>query len=400
MRIGVFNVSRREVGGAERYLNGLLSELIRRGRELLLVHEVDIPDDRQHFYFQKSLCVEDYGTQKVCDALERWNPDLIYVNSFSRPEILAPLIKSTPAVFFCHDYVGTCISGRKMVKFPACCPCDRLFGPQCLLHYFPKHCGGWNPTSMWNEYQRQTQRLALLRDGRFLITASEAMRTEYIRHGFEPERVLCLPIAPDTSCEPEKHSVEEPWRLMFAGRMDDLKGGELLLQALPRAASRLRRRLRLVLAGDGPLRCRWQRTADRVISTHPNLVDITFTGWLPAEQMNELFTETDLLALPSLWPEPFGLCGLEAGRHGIPTVAFSVGGIPDWLHQGVNGYLAPGDPPSAAGLSQAIVCSLKDPRRYSELSAGASLMSKQFTLRKHVDRLTAIFDQVLDGKNS
>ena len=75
---------------------------------------------------------------------------------------------------------------------------------------------------------------------------------------------------------------------------------------------------------------------------------IEFVGWVNAQQADVLLTDCDVLVLPSLWPEPFGLVGSEAARHGVPVVAFAVGGITEWLTDGVNGYLAPGDPPSAA----------------------------------------------------
>lgn len=34
------------------------------------------------------------------------------------------------------------------------------------------------------------------------------------------------------------------------------------------------------------------------------------------------------LVIPNLWPEPFGLVGLEAAQYGVPAVSFAVGGIP------------------------------------------------------------------------
>ena len=71
----------------------------------------------------------------------------------------------------------------------------------------------------------------------------------------------------------------------------------------------------------------------------------------------------DLLVVPSLWPEPFGLVGLEAARHRLPVAAFAVGGIPDWLRPGVNGYLAPGDPPTPGGLADAIIACLRIRKR-------------------------------------
>ena len=48
-----------------------------------------------------------------------------------------------------------------------------------------------------------------------------------------------------------------------------------------------------------------------------------------------------LLVVPSVWPEPFGSVGMAAARCGVPAAAFAVGGIPQWLHDGVNGHLAP-----------------------------------------------------------
>ena len=46
-----------------------------------------------------------------------------------------------------------------------------------------------------------------------------------------------------------------------------------------------------------------------------------------------------LVAVPSLWPEPFGLVGLDAAALGRPAIAFDVGGIGEWLTDGVNGKL-------------------------------------------------------------
>ena len=57
--------------------------------------------------------------------------------------------------------------------------------------------------------------------------------------------------------------------------------------------------------------------------------------------------------MPSLWPEPFGLVGIEALAAGRPVVASATGGIGDWLEDGVGGLMVPpGDPGALARGTQ------------------------------------------------
>jgi glycosyltransferase involved in cell wall biosynthesis len=115
-----------------------------------------------------------------------------------------------------------------------------------------------------------------------------------------------------------------------------------------------------------------------------------FTGWLGSAEKLELLRQSDLLAVPSLWPEPFGLVGIEAGCVGLPAVGFAVGGIPDWLIPGYSGELAPADPPTVEGLAEAIVRALSDPTGHAKLSRGAWEVARRFTLASHLAKLEPI----------
>jgi glycosyltransferase involved in cell wall biosynthesis len=91
-----------------------------------------------------------------------------------------------------------------------------------------------------------------------------------------------------------------------------------------------------------------------------------------------------------LWPEPFGLVGIEAGCLGVPAVGYAVGGIPDWLIAGESGELAPGDPPTVDGLAEAMVRALASPEHYARLCQGAWKLAQRFTLESHLDQLEPI----------
>jgi glycosyltransferase involved in cell wall biosynthesis len=144
--------------------------------------------------------------------------------------------------------------------------------------------------------------------------------------------------------------------------------------------------LRLTIAGTGPEQPLLEHLARTL---HLN---VHFNGWVDDEQRRQLLRESDLLAVPSLWPEPFGLAGPEAASMGVPSVAYASGGIPEWLVAGVSGELAPADPPTVSGLAAAIVRALGDPAHHRRLRAGARSMAQTFALSEHVTALERILE--------
>jgi glycosyltransferase involved in cell wall biosynthesis len=176
--------------------------------------------------------------------------------------------------------------------------------------------------------------------------------------------------------------------------MDRLKGGLVLIEALPSIANALSRRVQMTFTGDGPDRALWQRRARRLQASDPR-ISIEFNGWLDERALEDAFVQSDLLLVPSLWPEPFGRVGPEAGLRSLPVAAFAVGGIPDWLIDGVNGFLASGDPPTAEGLAQAVVKCLESPYMYENLRRGALQIAHQFSVSNHMRQLGQIFEEAL-----
>jgi glycosyltransferase involved in cell wall biosynthesis len=401
MRIAVANRHRSVVGGAESYIKGVATALESAGFELALLSEVEAANDREKIELSPGAptwCVSDIGERAALAAMRAWRPDVVYVHLIESQALEARLLELAPAVLFAHSYHGMCISGEKTFKFPDTRPCGLRFGWKCLVHYYPHRCGGLSPITMWRDYLKQSERHSLLPKYCAIATASEYLRRQLIAHGVQPERLHKIPMPVSaTFAEPGNQPVashaDETKRILFVGRMGRLKGTAILLDSMPAVAAALNSQINLTFIGDGPGRTAWEEYARRVQARDGRL-SIQMAGWMKPEEIRAVLAEADLLVVPSVWPETFGLVGPEAGRLGVPAAAFDVGGISEWLVHGVNGELAPGNPPSAQGLADAIVRCLRDPAVYKRLRAGALEVSQRFDTRLHVQSLITIFRRV------
>jgi len=405
MRVAVANWHRSVVGGAESYIKGVVRALESAGIELAMLSERESATDREKIELSAGAptwCVSDIGEQAALAAMRAWCPDVVYVHLIESPALEARLLEVAPAVLFAHSYHGMCISGEKTFKFPDVRPCRLPFGWKCLLHFYPHRCGGLSPITMWQDYLKQSERHSLLPRYSAIATASEYLRRELIANGAKPDRVHKIPMMLSaTFTEPWNQPVASPAdetkKITFVGRMGLLKGVGILLDSMPAVAAALNSSINLTFIGAGPGRAAWEENARRVQARDAR-ISIQMAGWKKLEEVRAALAETDLLVVPSVWPETFGLVGPEAGRLGVPAAAFDVGGISEWLVDGVNGELAPGNPPTAQGLADAIVRCLRDPTVYKRLRAGALELSQRFDTSLHVQSLMTIFRQVVGSE--
>jgi glycosyltransferase involved in cell wall biosynthesis len=314
--------------------------------------------------------------------VKAWDPDVCFSNNMAPLEVERALLEAWPVVKFMHAYFGTCISALKMHEFPSGCACNRTLGPACLALYVPRHCGALRPAALVHGYRWARSQQALLSRYRRIVTASDHMSEEYARHGAPRERLVTLPLFPSlpltTSASGSRDTV------LFLGRMTTLKGGDVLVRAMRQVVSDLGRPVRLVMAGEGPQRADWQQLAARL------RVSAEFPGWLDANKRLNVLAQASVLAVPSLWPEPFGLVGLEGAARGVPAVAFDTGGIRQWLHHDVSGVLVP--PASGAeGMASALTSVLGDSQRRDRLSRGALSVAREMSLDAHASALERVF---------
>ena len=388
-RVLMVNWTTRLFGGAERYLEQSIAALASRGVGVALLTEGDDPVDRGAMDLPEDLPCWSHGRASL-DEAARWKPTLVLDHGTRSSELAAALGAVAPVVVVSHNYLGTCISGTKTHSSVTPRACERTLGWPCLLHYYPNRCGGLHPGTMIEGWHRNRAARDRLRGAAGVLALSRHMATEYERHGVRHDRIRIVPppVELRDSSAPRAPTPGEPWRIAFVGRFDALKGGGLLLDALPIASDLLGAPIHLSLVGDGPERERLEARAGKLVAETPR-VSVRFTGWMSRDEVESEMARHHLLALPSVWPEPYGLVGLEAGAAGLPTVAFDAGGIGDWLQDGQGGVLVRERPRTGRAFARGLARALASVDGWRLLSDGARRAAREHSPASFADALLA-----------
>lgn len=171
----------------------------------------------------------------------------------------------------------------------------------------------------------------------------------------------------------------------FLGRLEPVKGVEVLIKATKRAVQSIPN-LRVLICGEGA-----QEDALKQLTAELDLTkNIVFTGW--RYDAPQILTGLDALVLPSL-SEGLPMTVLEAFSLAIPVVATEVGGVPEVVTDGKNGLLAPPDNPEA--LAEVLVKMLSDDQMRTQMGIEAQkTYRRQFSIERMVGEYEALFEQV------
>lgn len=397
MRIAIVGVNQGVIGGAETYLTWLFGALLGAGHQLAFAYEIPSVDPAR-------------AVDRGIEPLVRWDlqtlsrpaflaeltafePDVVFLQG-SRDEALdLELARGFRAALFAHAFYATCATGWRVHQIPQREVCSRRFGPACLpVNYF-RGCGARNPVALLKLYSRQRGRSDVLQALAGTLVASEYMRDVYVQHGVPERNLRVIPYPAERAPDPVPPAPSSsPSRVLFLGRLTSGKGAARAIQVVARCQRKLGRPLHLTIAGTGPELERCKRFASKL------KIETEFTGWVGQDRRLELLRAADVLIVPSMWPEPFGIVGIEAASVGLPAVAYSVGGIVDWLRPGISGELADGPDFAPAPLVEALARAFASPEHHRSLQLGAWRMAHEFSAERHLSRLVAWFEELATQK--
>jgi glycosyltransferase involved in cell wall biosynthesis len=226
-----------------------------------------------------------------------------------------------------------------------------------------------------------------MRQADLIYTPSAHMREVVLHWGVPAERVRVIynaipaPTLPTTDRRALRAQLGLPTEgrlIVSVARLTPVKGVHVLMKALPAVPD-----VHAVIVGDGPQRAELEALAPAG--------QVTFAGQQPHERVLMYLRAADAYVLSS-YTEGLSHTLLEAVAVGTPCVATTVGGNPEVITDGREGFLIPPDSPDA--VSDAVRRILSDPARLTQMEAACLARSADFRWENEVEQvLDALAEQ-------
>jgi glycosyltransferase involved in cell wall biosynthesis len=429
-------------GGGQIYVYRLGRELKRRGHDVTVVTTGPWNDG-------KSKCIEDdYEYNGLSVRALAVNPQFVRLaDSYSQlnPVLLEGLknilIETNPGIVhlnglkpaltsICHEhnipYIVTshhagfvCPAGTlltqddlfcdKVARPEVCVPCcsriklrDSLLGP--LLGNIPglvnKPIGrmlnrfknipyiGRGLMYPWLIEERMRGLSIVLKNTKFIIAPSKAMKELLVKNGVSSDKIVHIPhgIEPLLSTQIEQGEGSKI-RFGYIGRIDRSKGFHILSEALEKFF--LRKNCELHVFG-GP-QTPWDKEyMDRCLSRYHGETEIISHGYISADQLSEAYKQIDVLIVPSICFEVFGLIVLEAFSAGRPVIVSRAGGPEELVGHGLNGFVVQRN--DSKSLAEAMQRFVDDPELVYKM---ASCVPRVKTIQEYVDEMESVYVRVV-----
>ena len=310
-------------GGVEQVIAHTAPELVRRGHECHLAYG-RVGGDPESFArpFASVAQCRDFtrGKGSQGEAFEeivaRVRPDVLFVHKLDRLPDGAELNTELHKVVMVHDHDLWCPTGlgydRRTRKM-----CTHSAGWQCYLSlaFLERRDHGLIPFAFTNVHGRVCE-MRRYHHFNAILPNSNFIREKLLANGFPFEKTrLCHPVLNQPALEPAP--VPEEPIILFVGSLIRGKGVDLLLHAL----TELYCDYKVYIVGTG----KSQGELRDLAASLGIAGAVNFTGWLPNDQVAKFYRAAKVVAVPSAWPEPFGLVGHAARAAGgrIPRGRYS-----------------------------------------------------------------------------
>jgi glycosyltransferase involved in cell wall biosynthesis len=395
-------------GGAERVLFEEMRMLREAGHEVAIFTRMD-PRNQSAPYerlFPKAIQRDTYrvsldgvrtvqemlyspsARQGVRRLLEEFKPNLVHAHNIygglSTAVLDALKEKKTPAVMTLHDLKLLCPSYLMLNHGRVCERCKgRRFHHAVLTKC---HKDSYLASAVYASESCFSHRFRKYDAMSLFIAPSLFLLNKHREFGFDASRFIHVPNPARLDSIAASH--QRGRYLLYFGRLSVEKGIRTLITAF----GKVRTDQYLYIAGDGADRQTMEDMVQRERKEH-----IKFTGYLTSAPLGQAIDGAIAVILPSECYENAPMAILEAFSRGKPVIGARIGGIPEMIDDGVNGYLF--EPGNASDLQNKLetFLALSENRVLEMGKAAQSKVEREYSAQSHYEGLMKAYGHALEA---
>jgi len=165
------------------------------------------------------------------------------------------------------------------------------------------------------------------------------------------------------------------FKILYAGQLTGQKGVHILIDAFKQLKGE---NLQLDILGEGDFRHSLEQMSK-------NDKRICFHGLIDNSKTTIFYESADVCVVPSIWYEPFGIVITEAFRAGTPVIASRIGGIPELVKDGYNGFLF--EPGNVKELKEKLEYLINNSTKLKKLARNAFEYVKKYDINEYIKKL-------------
>lgn len=322
--------------------------------------------------------------------VEEARPDVVHIQHLlhlSGDLIEAARARSLPSVVTLHDFWFQCpaIHPGARVRHPFS---GSAWGVACVWHHAlrPRRIAsmgmrGMLPAGLIAPLGRAATLRRQLALADLILAPSRFVHDAFLRFGIPGSQLRVIPHGTHVQPVPRARPFTAPVRFGFVGSLLPAKGVHVLCRAFRR------------LDGNSTLHIygRVHKTSylRRIARSFGSR--IRYEGEFPPDNAGAVYSTFDVLVVPSLVGESYGLTAVEAQSCGLPVIASRIGALPERVRHGRDGLLVP--PGDVRALRRALAY-FQDPR---EVRRFAAEVPAPLPMASYVEALEEIYARVTSG---
>jgi len=171
--------------------------------------------------------------------------------------------------------------------------------------------------------------------------------------------------------------------ISYMGNLNKNKGVHILIKAFKKLKNR---EIRLNIYGKGIDEEEFKKIAD-------NDSRIIFHGFVSGEKLLNSYMQANIVVLPSICYDNSPMMIYESLMNGTPVIGSKIGGIPELIEEGRNGFLF--DPGNEKELEMILTDLIENPSKLKYLEKEAFDSAKEFSMKNHIAKLTEIYNSLI-----